>query len=139
MFVFKGWPLQDYKKSTTMPVGRGGGLLAPQLNVPQDIASEQWLKRREVQSILEGKIDYQEIDLEGKDVETYWAELAERTNPYKKSPRPTTATATRLDITRGQTPTDTPSRSTLSDARPRETGSHLEHHVHHFRHNRHHR
>lgn len=57
MFVNWGWPLQEYRSSFTQDRGPGG-LLNARFNPCVDVASANWLKAREVQSVLEGKLPY---------------------------------------------------------------------------------
>lgn len=140
MFDAKNWPLQDYK---TLPFtqGRGlGGLLNPSYNPCTDVASASWLKRREVKSILESKVDYVEIDLQGMSVEDYMAEhpeLSEMQVLDPTVPRATQAEATPTSAaSEGEHGASTPGRGAIVlESKPAQTASarkaHLWRHRHH--------
>lgn len=140
MFNARNWPLQDYK---TLPFtqDRGlGGLLNARYNPCTDIASANWLKRREVKSILEGKVDYLEIDLQGMSVEDYMAEHPEISGMQMLDPtvpRATQAEATpTTQVSAEGQGASTPGRGAIvSESKPAETAparkAHLWRHRHH--------
>jgi hypothetical protein len=136
MFNIKGWPLQEYRSSLTQSRGLGG-LLNPTFAPCTDVTSANWLKRREVQSILEGKIEVLEIDLNGTSVDTYLEKRYHEAFPNRTSPKPTLAEATMLPETALPGVDSSPARSPVTESRPVQTSTeHLAEHIR--RHQRHH-
>ncbi|KAK5129371.1 hypothetical protein LTR08_003556 [Meristemomyces frigidus] len=60
MTQFFGWPYQDYWNPMTQPV-LPGGLGAPQPNYATNLAMGNWIKRQVVQSVLEGKLESDDL------------------------------------------------------------------------------
>lgn len=136
MFNIKGWPLQDYRNYFTQSRGLGG-LLNPVFNPATDVASANWLKRREVKSILEGKLEVFEIDLNGTSVDAWLEKQHQEAFPHRTSPKPTLAEATPLLETGVREVDSSPARSPVTESRPVQTGT--EHLAEHMRqHHRHH-
>ena len=118
-----------------MTQSRGiGGLLNAQFAPCTDVASQSWLKRREVQSILEGKIEVIEVDLNGTDVDTYLAQRQMEAFPHRTSPKLTLAEATIPASIQTSTVQSSPARSAVTESRPLETAKHVAEHVHRHRH-----
>jgi hypothetical protein len=138
MFNIKGWPLQDYRSYFTQCRGLGG-LLNPVFSPCTDVASANWLKRREVQSILEGKLEVLEIDLNGTSVDTWLEKRHQEAFPHRTSPKPTLAEATLLAETAAGEVGSSPARSPVTESRPVQTEvEHLAEHIRRHHHHHHH-
>jgi hypothetical protein len=137
MFNVKGWPLQNHQTWQTQ--GRGlGGLLNAVFAPCTDVASANWVKRREVPSILEGKLDVLEIDLNGTSVDTWLEKRHQEAFPHRTSPMLTLAEATLLPETALQSLDSSPARSPVTESRPVQTSTaHLTEHIRRHQHHHH--